>query len=779
DYLFHRNINEDLKAFVDKYGFDVLVISASYLSEGQEKKQIAVYSENMELGNQICCELEECQNPCLELDPMEYGCDQLLIYQQENYVANGDEIFLLMKDVIGRRHPEMAPNSRTSSTEAVAGSAPLSQGSSGIMELYGSDIEAQANVVNFIENPQDHNGSVQAHADVNIDLVSPDSGLATIRSSRSSKESSVFLSDDSPVAEGGASHHSFLSGFDSYSPIPEGAVAEEEKPPSRNSSDNYDLFNFDLAPMPSVETLSSHLVDCSVDDFSHDSGSSEEQLSTSSKADEKTNLSNTSRRNEDDDIVTLNESGHQEENHKSSSDNKSNLVDLENEFSSCPEILKSGERRTPPTPMNSLVETSPLDSGPPLFYPQDIIERINEIDHVKNPHSRIRYGSWWDGFELDSKNVDAWNSTEPESVFQSPDSWKDYKKSIRFSMYTKATKAYGIFKNRYLEKPFSPAQNTLEYQQKDNEQQIKEFANVWNSSQPACGGWNNSGHIKTNMPNVWAEFDRDISRPTEHPWKVPQMEFDHFSQNFDKYSMSKSLLEFSVDDLSENPKNQIDFNSQNNRQDSSLENHMAYNNAKSSFGIVQKDVKLIMENHSNTKSDNTTVWDPCDSNIRKDMLGNLGSWEDPFLSYKDPEFVTSNIGEDLIVSPPDTNYSTSDSYVSPTGVGDEKKPIFDQIRNSNSDETGTETYDLTDNKSLPETFPVCSSDYSEAWKLTLNNEKQVEVEHSELNIKDDVVYDSEQKVAEVFTGDYDVDDSSPSENSGMMLIPAQKDNNSL
>lgn len=54
DYLFHRNINEDLKAFVDKYGFDVLVISASYLSEGQEKKQIAVYSENMELGNQVC-----------------------------------------------------------------------------------------------------------------------------------------------------------------------------------------------------------------------------------------------------------------------------------------------------------------------------------------------------------------------------------------------------------------------------------------------------------------------------------------------------------------------------------------------------------------------------------------------------------------------------------------------------------------------------------------------------------------------------------------------------
>ncbi|XP_063151232.1 protein prune homolog 2 [Candoia aspera] len=804
DYLFHRNINQDLKAFVDKYGFDVLVISASYLTEGQEKKQIAVYSENMELGNQICCELEECQNPCLELDPMEYGCDQLLIYQQDNYIANGDEIFLLMKDVISRRHPEMAPNSRTSSTEAVAGSAPLSQGSSGIMELYGSDIEPQPNVVNFIENPQDHNGSAQAHADVNIDLVSPDSGLATIRSSRSSKESSVFLSDDSPVAEGGVSHHSFLSGFDSYSPIPEGAVAEEEKPPSRNCSDNFDLFNFDLAPMTSIQTMSPHSVDCSADDFSHDSGSSEEQLSANSKADDKANLSecdtanysiDLQRRSEEDDTVTLNESGHQEENHRDFSEKKSSLIDLENEFSSCPEIFKSAERRTPPTPMNSLVETSPLDSGPPLFYPQDIIKRINEIDHVKNPHSRIRYGSWWDGFELDSKNVDTWNSTEPESVFQSPDSWKDYKVNLLLRQQTerRASDSACIQKQpKHMEfsradiwkKPFSPAQNTLEYQQKDEEEQMEEFANMWNSSQPVSGPWNNSGHIKTNFPNVWTEFDHDNS------WNVPQVNLDHFSQNFDTHSMSKCLLEFSVDNPSENPKNQIDLRSQNNRQGSSVENHRAYKNAKSDFDNLQKDVKLIMENHSDTNSrqfDNTTVWDACDSNIRKDMLGNLASWEDPFLSYKDAEFVPSNTCEDLIVSPPDTNYSTSDSYVSPTGVGDEKEsedkhsdrePTFDQIINSNSDETATEMYDLADNKSLPQTFPVCSSDYSEARKLTFNNETPTEVEHSECNIKDAVVLDSEKKDTVPFSGDYDVDDSSPSENYEMMLVPTQKNSSS-
>lgn len=76
----------------------------------------------------------------MELDPLECECDQILIYHQENSLVTCDQIFLLVKEVINRRQPEMVSNSRTSSTEAVAGSAPLSQGSSGIMELYGSDV---------------------------------------------------------------------------------------------------------------------------------------------------------------------------------------------------------------------------------------------------------------------------------------------------------------------------------------------------------------------------------------------------------------------------------------------------------------------------------------------------------------------------------------------------------------------------------------------------------------------------------------------------------------
>lgn len=52
--VFHGNITSDLKAFADKFGFDVLVLLASYLSEEQQpRQQIAVYSENLELSSQV------------------------------------------------------------------------------------------------------------------------------------------------------------------------------------------------------------------------------------------------------------------------------------------------------------------------------------------------------------------------------------------------------------------------------------------------------------------------------------------------------------------------------------------------------------------------------------------------------------------------------------------------------------------------------------------------------------------------------------------------------
>lgn len=55
----------------------------------------------------------------------------------------GEEIQDILKDFVDRRSSVLAchPNSRTSSTEGVAGSAEFSQGSSGINDMDGSDIE--------------------------------------------------------------------------------------------------------------------------------------------------------------------------------------------------------------------------------------------------------------------------------------------------------------------------------------------------------------------------------------------------------------------------------------------------------------------------------------------------------------------------------------------------------------------------------------------------------------------------------------------------------------
>lgn len=53
------------------------------------------------------------------------------------------EIQGLLKEFVERRRSVLAchPSSRTSSTEGVAGSVEFSQGSSGINDMYGSDIE--------------------------------------------------------------------------------------------------------------------------------------------------------------------------------------------------------------------------------------------------------------------------------------------------------------------------------------------------------------------------------------------------------------------------------------------------------------------------------------------------------------------------------------------------------------------------------------------------------------------------------------------------------------
>ncbi|NWW39601.1 PRUN2 protein, partial [Panurus biarmicus] len=787
DCILHRSLIGDLKAFIDKYGFDVLVILANCLSdEKQTKQQIAVYSENVELGNQICCELEECQNPCLELDPLECECDQILIYHQENSLVTCDQIFLLIKEVINRRQPEMVSNSRTSSTEAVAGSAPLSQGSSGIMELYGSDVEPQPSSANFIENPQDLNGSMQAHIDVNVDLVSPDSGLATIRSSRSSKESSVFLSDDSPVAEGAASHHSLLPGFDSYSPIPEGAIAEEQKSQSGNNSDNFDLFNFDLAPMATAPSeSSSRSVDCSpADDYFLNNDSAEgHQLTLKKKLDEANLLENDTVRYSTDLLSTkIEEDNPAEFDEKPGEmcEKTSGLIDLVEGDSSSPEMLKSADSRIPPTPMNSLVDTSPLDNGQPLIFSQDVIKKINEIDGKNYSQSRVRYGSWWDGFDLDSRNTDAWSSSEQESVFQSPVLWKDSKESPLLREHTDRRASDSVFlqkqpkqmeymKASLWDDQFKQENWNHENQEKTSEhsclqtasldeskQEVESFTDLWKVSQPTpvmsdawCSGEDKGSQLAGDSYKIWTEFDEgNAGRSSENVWNMPKLDRELKSVNIpEEWAISKAGLsdssEITVDNEIENPE------VWDKGRYYSIEDHGKSENTNFVFNNMQSNSKLNTgeknvfgdPKHRPKQFENIDTWNMYDKNIRKEVTEVVVPWEDTFL-YKNSDLSSSNIAEDLVISPPDTNYSTSDSYLSPTCVEDERenedKDFDEETVNGkfmNTNLAESKVLEKSSKEPLsPNNVPFSNTRNTDIWNTPLNNITQLQERNSEIPV---------------------------------------------
>ncbi|XP_035157733.3 protein prune homolog 2 isoform X2 [Callithrix jacchus] len=724
--LFHSNITSDLKAFTDKFGFDVLILFASYLSEEQQpRRQIAVYSENLELCSQICCELEECQNPCLELEPFDCGCDEILVYQQEDPSVTCDQVVLIVKEVINRRCPEMVSNSRTSSTEAVAGSAPLSQGSSGIMELYGSDIEPQPSSVNFIENPPDLNDSNQAQVDASIDLVSPDSGLATIRSSRSSKESSVFLSDDSPVGEGAGPHHSLLPGLDSYSPIPEGAVAEEHAW-SGEHGEHFDLFHFDPAPMASGQSQqSSHSADYSpADDFFPNSDLSEGQLPAGPEGLDGmgTTMSNYSSNSllsgagKDSFVEYDEEFVKRQGSSRDNSERNLSLTDFVGDESPSPERLKNTGKRIPPTPMNSLVESSPSTDGATSLYAEDMTQEATDTGQT---HARC--SSWWGGLEIDSKNIaDAWSSSEQESVFQSPESWKEHKTSSidrRALDSVFQPKSLEFTKPGPLESEFGQAELDSNDIQDQNEESlplpnlpveksplpntspqgtnhlIEDFASLWHS-----------GHSPTAMPEPWGNPTDDgeaVAAAPFPPWSAFGKE-DHAEavkntwnlhptsgetpslRDPNEWTMAKSGFAFSSELLDNSPS---EMNSEaapeiwGKRNNDSRDRIFAPGNPSSDLDHPWINSKPPKEDQNGLVDPKTRgkvhekvdSWNLFEENIKKGGSDVLAPWEDSFLSYKCSDYSASNIGEDSVPSPLDTNYSTSDSYTSPTFAGDEKE----------------------------------------------------------------------------------------------------------
>ncbi|XP_055742284.1 uncharacterized protein LOC129826035 isoform X2 [Salvelinus fontinalis] len=381
DWNARHGLVGELKSFCHHHGYESLVIVSSRQSDPRHpRQQVAVYSENSDILNQICCELEESVSSSLRLEPVD--CPQgsqgsLQLYHHKALADSprglGPLVMELLKEFMERRCHLLAcaPTSRTSSTEGVAGSAPLSQGSSGFTDMYGSDVERPEGPI-----------AVAMPGDVGADLVSPDSGLATIRSSRSSKESSVFLSDDSPVAEamaGGFLLNPAL-GFPSLSPIP-----HERRHSSRNrSGENLELFSFDPLHCSNSSPPAEDAV------LHSSRGTAGHGSSSLSEFDELSMV----------DFYTPDSSaGH------------GGLVG--SDLVGGGALMDQSMNRVPLTPVNSLVGSSTHSGTEVRFFPEDVAERINGLQHKESVSS----SEAWDDFALDTKgstsdDANTWSLTE-------------------------------------------------------------------------------------------------------------------------------------------------------------------------------------------------------------------------------------------------------------------------------------------------------------------------------------------------------------------------------
>ncbi|TKS78636.1 Protein prune -like protein 2 BNIP2 motif-containing molecule at the C-terminal region 1 [Collichthys lucidus] len=365
--------------------------------------------------NQICCEFEESSTWSLSGELEARESLQLYNIPLNTSLSSGtallvEEIQGLLKDFVYRRSSVLAchASSRTSSTEGVAGSVEFSQGSSGINDMDGSDIERAeggsgdvVTIARVMADGEEDTGGVGVGG--GGELVSPDSGMTTIRSSRSSKESSVFLSDDSPVGEviaGGGGQAAGPGGLFLRNPSPLGLLSLSPPVPperkknrsSRNKSDNFDLFSFD--PLHSSD---------------HSMPTGGEVANSGVRGDERGKRAESSSFSELDELSLLDFSA---PNSSGGCESRNSSIDHHGQ-------IHQNDTVVPPTPVNSVVGSRPTSSCGVRFFPEDVAERISGLQHKDSVSSSL--SETWDelGFDtmgaLSSSDNNAWSRTKESS----------------------------------------------------------------------------------------------------------------------------------------------------------------------------------------------------------------------------------------------------------------------------------------------------------------------------------------------------------------------------
>ncbi|XP_038162389.1 uncharacterized protein LOC119797393 isoform X1 [Cyprinodon tularosa] len=391
---------DDLKLLCHQNDYDGLVVVLSINDTVHHpRQQVAVYSSNTDILNQVCAELEvSCRwSFSGELEEKE---DLQVYHIPVSTSASSSTLPLLLQDIRGilkdfvNQHSSVLgchPSSRTSSTEGVAGSVEFSQGSSGINDMDGSDTERAdggngdvAAEARTTAEVKDETGTVGVCA--GGEQLSPDSGMTTIRSSRSSKESSVFLSDDSPGGEGppGGPGVLFLRnssplGFSSLSP-----PVPPERRKHRSGKSKTDNFSFD--PLHSRDQrlpAEGELVDALEGIYE---GERRAGSSSLSELDEMSLL----------DFSAPNSIGGLE--------SRNSSIDHHGQMYANDMM----DTMIPPTPVNSLVGSRPPSSCGVRFFPEDVVERINGLQHKDSVSSSL--SETWD--DLSSETQGTVSSTD-------------------------------------------------------------------------------------------------------------------------------------------------------------------------------------------------------------------------------------------------------------------------------------------------------------------------------------------------------------------------------
>lgn len=242
------------------------------------------------------------------------------------------------------------------------------------------------------------------------ELVSPDSGMTTIRSSRSSKESSVFLSDDSPVGDvtkGGSATRPGGPYLRNPSPMVLSSLSLSIPPErrkhccNRNKSDNFDLLNLD--PLQCNDNSNPTEKECT---------------SPKTRGDGKTKRAESSSFSELEELNLLDFSG---SNSLGRLESSNSSVDHHGHIHGNDMI----DTMVPPTPVNSVVGSRPPSSCGVRFFPEDVLERISGLQHKDSVSSSLSEN--WDELGFDTQGAsssdnNAWNrptdSESPQNIME-------------------------------------------------------------------------------------------------------------------------------------------------------------------------------------------------------------------------------------------------------------------------------------------------------------------------------------------------------------------------